>query len=70
MGDSKRWDDWLDGTDADPVAASAERADLVERLTEERDRAREECGVWKHKAKFYEAEMYLYLEKLRKARTE
>jgi len=37
---------------------------LIERLTAERDRAREECGVAKSRADFYNAEMMGYLRKL------
>jgi hypothetical protein len=42
-----------------------DQAALIAHLTAERDKAREECGVAKSKAAFYEAEMYRYLEKLR-----
>jgi hypothetical protein len=39
-------------------------AALIAHLTAERDKAREEAGVYKYRMEHYEREMYIYLRKL------
>lgn len=37
------------------------RVDLIAHLTEERDKAREEAGVYKYRMEHYQAEMMIHL---------
>lgn len=48
---------------SEPVERIDDKA-LIAHLTAERDRAREEAGVYKYRMEHYNREMYIYLHKL------